>query len=85
MSAKKHLEKSQTTYFNHAGWAIIAGIRLIAAGISSLIHAVYPGWFQGTAARTVIQLYHRRLSHHPNPEYQAYIKEQSQGKRPGQQ
>lgn len=77
LSSKEHLSKSQETYLNHASWAFLAGIQLIVAGVASLIHALIPGWFQGTAAKTVIDLYHKRLINHPNKEYQNYIKDKS--------
>lgn len=72
-SSKKHLEKSKETYFSHLLWAILAGFRLIWAGIASIIHGLIPGFFPGTAAKTVIFLYHKRLMNHPNTEYQDYI------------
>ena len=31
--------------------------------------------FPGTAAKTVIDLYHERLVDHPNKDYEEYIKE----------
>lgn len=74
LSSKEHLKKSQENYYSHACWALLAGLRLILAGIASLIHALIPGYFQGTAAKTVIDLYHKRLVNHPNVEYQNYIK-----------
>jgi hypothetical protein len=69
----KHLEKSQETYFSHLLWAFLAGLRLIWAGIASIVHGLIPGFFPGTAAKTVISLYHKRLVDHPNKEYQDYI------------
>lgn len=73
--SKIHLEKSQETYGNHFIWAKIAGLRLIWAGIASIIHGIIPALFPGTAAKTVIDLYHKRLVDHPNKEYQDYIKD----------
>lgn len=72
---KKHLEDSHTSYSEHLRWAVLAGFRLIWAGIASLIHAVHPGLFPGTAARTVIDLYYSRLHNHPNGEYKDFIDE----------
>lgn len=69
----EHLEKSKETYLPHMVWAFLAGFRLIWAGIASIIHGLIPGWFPGTAAKTVIFLYHKRLTNHPNREYQEYI------------
>jgi hypothetical protein len=71
---KQHLIDSQTTYFNHAIWAFKSGIYMIYAGITSLIHAIYPGFFPGTAAKTVIDLYYQRLHNHANPAYKSLIK-----------
>jgi hypothetical protein len=71
----KHLNQSQTTYWAHFAWAIVAGLRLIWAGIASLIHAIHPSLFPGTAAHTVIDMYYQQLHNHPNPEYQIQIKE----------
>ena len=71
----QHLKDSNTTYLNHSRWAFWAGIRLIWAGICSIIHAVHPNFFPGTAAKTVIDLYYSRLYNHPNSLYKEYIKE----------
>lgn len=70
---KQHLIDSQTTYLTHAVWAFKSGFYMIYAGIASLIHAIYPGFFPGTAAKAVINLYHQRLHNHPNPTYKSLI------------
>ena len=77
-ASKSHLEKSQEKYGSHAIWAIVAGFRLIYAGLASVVHALIPAFFQGTAAKTVIFLYHKRLTNHPNNEYKDYIKKCSE-------
>lgn len=69
----QHLKDSNITYDAHARWAITAGIKLIWAGIASLLHAIHPSLFPGTAAKTVIELYYTRLHNHPNSEYKKYI------------
>lgn len=69
----EHLNKSQEDYVSHLRWAEISGLRLILAGLASLVHGLVPGLFPGTAAMTVIDLYHKRLIDHPNNEYQDYI------------
>lgn len=69
-----HLKKSKVTYLNHLWWAMIAGLRLIYAGISSIIHGVIPILFDGTAPRIVIDIYHKHLVKHPNEEYKEMIK-----------
>ncbi len=70
---KEHLTKSKETYFSHLIWAILAGFRLLWAAVASFIHGFFPNLFPGTAAKTVIDLYHKRLVNHPNKEYQNYI------------
>jgi len=71
--SKEHLKKSQETYGSHLIWATYAGIKMILVGCSSIVHGIVPAFFQGTAAKTVIDFYHKRLVNHPNNEYQDYI------------
>jgi hypothetical protein len=78
----KHLEDSKTTYWEHFKFAIYASILLIFAGITSIIHAIVPSWFQGTAAWVVIKLYRQRLETHPNPLYQKWVNDVSNNKKP---
>ena len=73
LRSKKHLAKSKETWGRHCGFAFFAGLKLIYAGIASIIHGLVPAFFEGTAAITVIKLYHRRLVNHPNPDYAKYI------------
>jgi hypothetical protein len=75
--SRQHLDKSKEKYWPHMIWAIVAGVRLILVGITSIIHGVIPSLFPGAAAKTVIDLYHKRLKNHPNTEYQEYIKNSS--------
>lgn len=75
--SREHLAKSKETYIPHFIWAFLSGLKLIWAGIASIIHGFVPGLFPGTAAKTVIDLYHKRLVDHPNKEYQEYIKQSS--------
>lgn len=70
---KDHLTKSKETYLSHLIWAVLASLRLFWASLASLIHGIFPNLFPGTAAKTVIDLYHKRLVNHPNKEYQNYI------------
>lgn len=72
-----HLVESGVTYAEHSRWALMAGARLIWAGVASLLHAIHPGLFPATAAKTVIDLYHKRLRDHPNAEYQDMIAQAS--------
>jgi len=74
-TSKEHLKKSQETYGSHLVWATYAGVKMILVGCSSIIHGVVPAFFQGTAAKTVIDFYHKRLVNHPNNEYQDYIEQ----------
>ena len=71
---RNHLKISKVTYWQHLCWALKAGFRLIYAGVSSIIHGIIPSWFDGTAPKEIIDIYHRHLENHPNPEYQEMIK-----------
>ena len=68
-----HLNTSKVTYFEHLRWATIAGIRLIYAGITSIIHGVVPSLFNGTAPKQIIDIYHGHLEDHTNPSYKEMI------------
>lgn len=70
-----HLSKSKVNYFEHLRWALIAGLRLIYSGISSIIHGICPKLFDGTAPKTIIDIYHSHLLNHPNNDYKEMIKE----------
>lgn len=70
---KDHLTKSKVTYLEHSTFAFYAGLKLLWAAIASFIHGLFPNLFPGTAAKTIIDLYHKRLVNHPNKEYQNYI------------
>jgi|TARA_B110000902_G_scaffold73935_1_gene87279 hypothetical protein len=72
---KKHLDKSKVTYIGHAIWAFIAGLRLIWAGIASIIHGFIPSLFDGKAPKTIIDIYHSHLVNHPNDEYKKMIEQ----------
>lgn len=68
-----HLKKSNTTYTAHLKWAVYAGSVLIITGLASILHGFFPFLFEGTAAKTIINLFYRRLYNHPNPDYQYKI------------
>jgi hypothetical protein len=68
-----HLNASKETYISHLFWASYAGVKMIVVGFSSIIHGIVPAFFTGTAAKTVIDFYHKRLIGHPNKEYSDYI------------
>ena len=68
-----HLQKSRTTYTAHLKWAVYAGSVLIITGFASILHGIFPSLFEGKAAKTIIELYYRRLYNHPNPDYQYKI------------
>ena len=69
----KHLTTSKVTYTAHLVWAVVAGVRLIYAGISSIIHGIIPTLFDGVAPKTIIDIYHKHLEDHPNPDYKEMI------------
>lgn len=72
---RDHLNKSKVSYIGHVVWAVIAGLRLIWAGIASIIHGLIPSLFDGTAPKTIIDIYHSHLVNHPNDEYKKMIKQ----------
>lgn len=76
----KHLEKSKVNYVQHFCWAMIAGLRLIYAGLASIIHGFFPSLFDGTPAKVVIDIYHDHLKNHPNDDYQKLINQKSNKK-----
>jgi hypothetical protein len=69
----EHLKTSKVTYLEHLKWAIVAGIRLIYAGVTSIIHGFVPTLFNGSAPKQVIDIYHNHLEDHPNPQYKEMI------------
>jgi len=75
-----HLDASKETYTSHLLWASYAGIKMIVVGVSSIVHGIVPAFFQGTAAKMVIDFYHQRLVNHPNKVYADYIAEKLVGK-----
>lgn len=72
---EKHLTKSKVSYLAHLRWALVAGIRLIYAGIASIIHGIVPSLFEGTAPKIVIDIFCSHLENHPNEEYKDMIEE----------
>ena len=68
-TSAEHLSANKIGYTQHADFAARAGVMLILAGISSLIHSVVPAWFPGHAASVVARLYLGRVQNHVNPEY----------------
>lgn len=69
---KQHLTNNQITFLDHFNLAIISGVKLIYAGLSSIIHAFVPCFFDSTAAKIVANLYHQRIKHHPNKIYRDF-------------
>ena len=52
----EHPEQIGETYTEHANHALRIGIRMIAAGVACLIHAVLPGLCARTASRTIKEI-----------------------------
>lgn len=69
----EHLKTSKVTYLQHLKWALLAGARLIYAGVTSIIHGFIPSLFNGSAPKQVIDIYHNHLEGHPNPQYKEMI------------
>jgi hypothetical protein len=70
---KDHLSISKVTYLKHLRWAVIAGLRLIYAGLASIVHGLIPSLFDDVAPKQVIDIYHNHLKDHPNPNYRDLI------------
>lgn len=49
----EHPEQIGETYTEHAAHAMWIGLRMIAAGLACLVHALLPGLCARTASRTV--------------------------------
>ena len=73
----KHLRDSQETYWSHCRWATKAGFQMIWAGILSIIHGLIPPLFPFKSAKTVIDLYYKRLHNHKNERYRQYAQQLS--------
>jgi hypothetical protein len=69
----KHLEESRETYWSHCQWAVGSGFVMIWTGILSVIHGLIPSLFPFRSAKTVIDLYYKRLHNHNNKSYRDYI------------
>lgn len=50
---KKHLKEAEKSYWEHFKFAFIAGFILIYAGITSIVHAIFPCFFQFTSLKIV--------------------------------
>ena len=53
---EKHLNEAGKSYFDHFKFALIAGLILIYAGITSIIHAFIPSIFPFTSQKIVKKL-----------------------------
>jgi hypothetical protein len=52
----KHLAQSNTTYIEHFKFAFYAGLMLIWAGITSIIHAFIPSLFPFVSRKITVDL-----------------------------
>jgi len=50
---KKHLKEAGKSYWEHFKFAFIARFILIYAGITSIVHAIFPCFFQFTSLKIV--------------------------------
>tara|TARA_B100000767_G_C19630199_1_gene477944 strand:+ start:711 stop:893 length:183 start_codon:yes stop_codon:yes gene_type:complete len=53
---KKHLNEAGKSYLEHFKFAFITGIILLYAGITSIIHAIFPCFFKFTSLKIVKSL-----------------------------
>lgn len=73
----EHPRSLGMSWAGHAAGAVRIGAQLIGAGLACMVHAIVPGWFTGTAGRTVTSMYEhmtqrRAGAANPNdwPEYE---------------
>lgn len=69
----KHLKDSEESYWSHCRWAVQAGLVMMWAGLLSIIHGLIPALFPFKSAKTIIDLYYKRLHNHKNKRYRDYI------------
>lgn len=53
----KHPHEIGETYFEHLGFAMGSGLRLVGSGLACMIHAVFPFLFKNTAGNTVREMH----------------------------
>ncbi|MEO0637030.1 MAG: DUF6356 family protein [Pseudomonadota bacterium] len=58
----QHPESVDETYFEHLCFAGSAGIRMVAAGLAALVHAVLPFLFERTASRLMAPIAHKLVA-----------------------
>ena len=67
----EHPRSLGMTWVGHGIGALDIGVRLLAAGLACLVHAVVPGLFTQTAGKTITGMYDhmmRRKAGAANPE-----------------
>lgn len=52
-----HLDSVHENYFQHMGFALCFGARLIGAGVAAILHGLCPALFQRTGSATVFALH----------------------------
>ncbi len=57
-----HPQDIGETYAEHAGHALVIGLRMVGAGLACLVHALVPGLFVRTASDTVDSIVARMAS-----------------------
>lgn len=53
----KHLESVREGYFEHMGFALRFGVRMIGGGLAAIIHGIVPALFEKTGSRVLFGLY----------------------------
>jgi hypothetical protein len=71
--SKNHLRKSKMSYLIHFRHAFSLGSLLIIAGITSVIHAIFPFLFPDYSAKKVIRMHVRVVLNSANPDIQNYL------------
>ncbi len=54
---KKHLDSVHESYFQHLGFAVCFGLRMIGGGLAAILHGLCPAVFERTGSQTVFKLH----------------------------
>ncbi|MGE0201417.1 MAG: DUF6356 family protein [Candidatus Melainabacteria bacterium] len=54
--SREHLKDAQKTYAEHGSFALRAGVLLIWAGVTSLVHGIVPAFFPFLSSRITLKL-----------------------------
>ena len=53
---QKHLDGVNESYFQHLGFAVCFGLRMVGAGLAAILHGLCPAVFQYTGSKIIFKL-----------------------------